>query len=115
VVSAAKVVIGAVTAVICGRARRDRAPGGHVEVRWASPDHRSASLEVADDGPGVPEADRATIFKPYVTMRPKGVGLGLAIVAQIAAAHRWEVTCLPNQPHGAMFRFSHLIVASSPA
>ena len=91
------------------------APGGRIEVRLTPVGSGEAVLEIADDGPGVPEADRATIFKPYVTMRPKGVGLGLAIVAQIAAAHRWEVTCLPNQPHGAMFRFSHLIVASSPA
>jgi two-component system sensor histidine kinase HydH len=89
------------------------APGGHIEVRWASPDHRSASLEVADDGPGVPPTERRNIFKPYVTMRPQGVGLGLAIVHQIVAAHRWEITCTDHPPRGALFRLTHLQVAPS--
>jgi signal transduction histidine kinase len=60
----------------------------------------------------VPPAERENIFKPYVTMRPKGVGLGLAIVRQIAAAHRWEVVCLANEPRGALFRFSQLRIAA---
>jgi signal transduction histidine kinase len=41
-------------------------------------------------------------------MRPKGVGLGLAIVHQIVAAHRWEIVCVANQPRGALFRISHV-------
>jgi signal transduction histidine kinase len=88
------------------------APGGRIEVRLAAVSPTEANLEIADDGPGVPAEHRATIFKPYVTMRPKGVGLGLAIVAQIAAAHRWDVACLPNEPRGAVFRFSHLKLAA---
>ena len=89
--------------------------GGRIEVRWQSEDGRQATLEVADDGPGVPAAERQTIFKPYVTRREKGVGLGLAIVHQIIAAHRWEIICTDNQPRGALFRISHIRVASSPA
>jgi signal transduction histidine kinase len=89
--------------------------GGHIEVRLIQENPRDAVLEIADDGPGVPANDRATIFKPYVTMRPKGVGLGLAIVQQIAAAHHWEVTCEANSPVGACFRFRHLKVATAPA
>jgi signal transduction histidine kinase len=89
-------------------------PGGHITVRLSPAAPGEAVLEIEDDGPGVPAGDCASIFKPYVTMRPKGVGLGLAIVAQIAAAHRWEVACLANEPHGARFRFSHLAVVSSP-
>jgi len=50
-----------------------------------------------------------------VTMRPKGVGLGLAIVHQIASAHHWEVTCDANVPHGALFRFSRLILTGPAA
>jgi len=91
------------------------APGGRIEVRLTPVGAREARLEISDDGPGVPEADRASIFKPYVTKRPKGVGLGLAIVAQIAAAHRWEVVCAANEPHGAVFRFSHLKIAAPVA
>lgn len=87
-------------------------PGGRVEVRWVAMGADEAALEVCDDGPGVPEAERASIFKPYVTMRPKGVGLGLAIVQQIVSAHRWEVACLAQEPRGAVFRISHLKTVS---
>jgi signal transduction histidine kinase len=89
--------------------------GGHIEVRLTAASSREAMLEIADDGPGVPASDRASIFKPYVTMRPDGVGLGLAIVAQIAAVHHWEVACDANEPRGAVFRFRHLKVAASTA
>jgi signal transduction histidine kinase len=89
--------------------------GGQVKVEVTSTGPREAMLEISDDGPGVPDAERENIFKPYVTMRAKGVGLGLAIVRLIASAHRWEVACLPNEPHGARFRFSRLRVAASHA
>jgi two-component system, NtrC family, sensor histidine kinase HydH len=90
------------------------APGGEIVVRW-SVTAREATLEIADDGPGVPAADRAAIFKPYVTMRPKGVGLGLAIVQQIVSAHGWVIVCDENQPRGAVFRISHLKLAATPS
>lgn len=89
------------------------APGGRIEVRLEANGPREAVLEVRDDGPGVAPENRAEIFKPYVTMRAKGVGLGLAIVSQIAAAHHWDVACDANEPRGAVFRFSHLKVAGS--
>lgn len=89
--------------------------GGHVDVRLAANGTREATLDISDDGPGVPADQRAAIFRPYVTMRPSGVGLGLAIVAQIAAAHHWEVACLPNEPRGAIFRFTHLKIATPPS
>jgi signal transduction histidine kinase len=91
------------------------APGGRICVRLTLVNSGEAMLEVSDDGPGVPAADRALIFKPNVTMRPKGVGLGLAIVAQIAAVHHWEVTCIGREPQGAVFRFNHLKLAAPTA
>jgi signal transduction histidine kinase len=86
--------------------------GGKIHVKVTPASSRGATLEICDDGPGVPAADRASIFKPYVTMRPKGVGLGLAIVAQIAAVHHWEVSCEANEPRGACFRFRGLKLTS---
>lgn len=91
------------------------APGGQIVIRLNQTGPRDATLEIADDGPGVPAAERANIFKPYVTMRPKGVGLGLAIVHQIASAHHWDVVCDENQPHGALFRFTRLKIAAPTA
>lgn len=91
------------------------APGGQIAIRLAPGEGREAVLEISDDGPGVPAAERRAIFKPYMTMRPEGVGLGLAIVQQIASAHHWEVTCEANEPRGALFRFRHLKVAAPSA
>ncbi|PAW65616.1 MAG: hypothetical protein B9S34_10380 [Opitutia bacterium Tous-C1TDCM] len=91
------------------------APGGRIEVRTLAAAGDEAVLEIADDGPGVPATERANIFKPYVTMREKGVGLGLAIVHQIVAAHRWDIVCTANSPRGALFRLSHLKLAARPA
>jgi signal transduction histidine kinase len=72
----------------------------------------TATLEVADNGPGVPAENRMQIFKPYVTMTQSGTGLGLAVVQQIVSAHNWEIQCLPNQPKGAVFRLSAIKVAA---
>ncbi|MBW9102317.1 sensor histidine kinase [Paraburkholderia phenoliruptrix] len=44
-------------------------------------------LEVIDNGSGVSPADRERIFEPFVTGRPDGSGLGLAVVREIASAH----------------------------
>ena len=41
-----------------------------------------------------------------LTMDP--TGLGLAVVSQNVLAHGWEISCLGNEPHGAIFRISHL-------
>jgi two-component system, NtrC family, nitrogen regulation sensor histidine kinase GlnL len=42
-----------------------------------------ASLQVEDNGPGVPEQLRASIFYPLVTGRPNGTGLGLAVAQEL--------------------------------
>ncbi|NWM24758.1 sensor histidine kinase, partial [Escherichia coli] len=48
-----------------------------------------ASIEVEDDGPGIPEADRARIFEPFFTSRRSagGTGLGLPIARSLLASH----------------------------
>lgn len=71
-----------------------------------------AVVEVRDDGPGVPPENRQEIFKPYFTTHQKGTGLGLAVVQQIVLAHGWEITCLANEPRGAVFRITHLKIAA---
>ena len=56
---------------------------------------------MADDGPGVPEADRERIFDPFFTTKEpgEGTGLGLAIVAAVARTHRATVT-IAERPGG---------------
>jgi len=56
-------------------------------------------LEVADNGRGLPKADRHRLTEPYVTTRARGTGLGLAIVKKIMEDHGGEIT-LDDRPGG---------------
>lgn len=48
---------------------------------------KMVAVEVQDNGPGVAKADRQHLFESFFTTKPKGVGLGLSICKNIAAAH----------------------------
>jgi len=87
-------------------------PSGKIEVCAERVSASEATLEVRDNGPGVPPENRSEIFKPYFTTQEKGTGLGLAVVQQIVLAHGWEIECLANQPKGAIFRIRHLKLAT---
>jgi signal transduction histidine kinase len=62
------------------------------------PGDGSVQVDVADDGPGVPAADRARVFDRFVRLDPDrsrsagGTGLGLAIVREIVLAHGGTVS-----------------------
>jgi signal transduction histidine kinase len=86
--------------------------GGEIRVVVQRQNASEASLDVRDNGPGVPSDRRTEIFKPYFTMQKTGTGLGLAVVQQIVLAHGWEIECLANEPKGAIFRTSHLKIKS---
>ena len=81
---------------------------GEIQIVTQRTAATEASLEIRDNGPGVPPERRTEIFKPYFTTQQKGTGLGLAIVQQIVLAHGWEIECLSNEPKGAIFRITHL-------
>ena len=66
------------------------APGGRVELR-ARLEPAALVVAVADDGPGVPEADRTRVFEPFYTTKASGTGLGLAMAERIARAHGGEL------------------------
>ncbi len=89
--------------------------GGEIQVSGARRNSTGAILEIRDNGPGVPLDHRTDVFKPYFTTNQKGTGLGLAVVHQIVLAHGWEIECLANEPRGAIFRISHLRLASAAA
>jgi len=60
-------------------------------------------LVVADDGPGIPPAEREKLFLPYYSTKRRGSGLGLAIVRRIIAEHGGSIEAGDNQPHGTRF------------
>ncbi|SAL29492.1 integral membrane sensor signal transduction histidine kinase [Caballeronia terrestris] len=79
--------------------------GGHVTLS-ATRSAAGLTIEVADDGPGVPPSERERIFEPFVTGHATGSGLGLAVVREIATAHGGRAYCAAsgdaNEP-GACF------------
>jgi signal transduction histidine kinase len=62
-------------------------PGGRVDIRVGTAADRRGFVEVLDSGPGPPAAVVAKLFEPFVTGKPEGVGLGLAVARQVAEAH----------------------------
>jgi two-component system nitrogen regulation sensor histidine kinase NtrY len=75
-----------------------------IEVRTALENQSGVvTLEVCDNGPGVPPALRPRIFEPYFSTRKGGTGLGLAIVSAIVADHHGFVRVRDNPPRGSRF------------
>jgi two-component system OmpR family sensor kinase len=83
--------------------------GSCVELKLRE-DEGDAVLEVADDGPGIPESMRTQVFDRFVrgtgtadTARGTGTGLGLAIVSAVAESHGGSVKAKKSQTGGALF------------
>jgi nitrogen-specific signal transduction histidine kinase len=51
----------------------------------------AARMRVVDSGPGPPAELVDKLFEPFVTSKPEGVGLGLAVARQIVEAHRGTI------------------------
>ncbi|MCA1649464.1 MAG: HAMP domain-containing protein, partial [Acidobacteria bacterium] len=62
-----------------------------------------ARITVADNGPGIPLADRDKLFMPYYSTKRRGSGLGLAIVRRIIAEHGGSIEATDNVPNGTVF------------
>jgi signal transduction histidine kinase len=65
------------------------------------------TLEVEDNGPGVPENIRSSLFQPFVSEgKQKGSGLGLTLAHCIAAEHGGEVILVATRPGETIFRMT---------
>ena len=60
-------------------------------------------IVVADNGPGIPAAERDKLFLPYYSTKQRGSGLGLAIVRRIVAEHGGSIDVSENVPRGTRF------------
>ena len=59
---------------------------------------RRLRIVVADNGPGLGNADTTKLFEPFYTTKPTGTGLGLSIVARIIEAHRGTIEAVHDAP-----------------
>jgi two-component system, NtrC family, nitrogen regulation sensor histidine kinase GlnL len=62
------------------------------------------TVDIMDNGPGVPTDIRSRLFEPFVSRKASGKGLGLSIVSKIIADHKGSIEYLPVEPYGSCFR-----------
>ncbi|AHI06726.1 nitrogen regulation protein NtrY [Bdellovibrio bacteriovorus W] len=61
---------------------------------------KTMRLTIADNGEGIPAAERGRIFEPYYSTKEGGTGLGLAIVKRIIEDHNGFIRATANEPQG---------------
>jgi two-component system sensor histidine kinase HydH len=77
--------------------------GGQLTVASATNNDGSVSIDIKDNGSGIPADDLGKIFDPYFTTKPKGTGLGLAIVHKIVEAHQGQIKARSIIGQGTIF------------
>ena len=78
---------------------------GRIRLRARSDNGTAVVFDVEDDGPGIPEPIRATLFDPFVTHgKAKGTGLGLAITKRVVEQHGGTITFESEVGKGTTFR-----------
>ena len=77
---------------------------GRIDIETQhDPANSLVRIVIADDGPGIPPAEREKLFLPYYSTKRRGSGLGLAIVRRIVAEHGGSIDVADNAPHGTRF------------
>jgi len=79
------------------------AAGGTVTVKTRQVDS-SVELSVIDRGAGIDATNLESIFNPFFTTKPDGVGLGLAIVSKIVDEHGGKIVAESQPGRGSIFR-----------
>ena len=86
-----------------------------IEATPDPPDYAGyVTVEVTDDGPGVPTEVTDRMFSPFFTTKPRGTGLGLAIVRKIVNGHDGRIDVKPRTGGGTRFGV-RLPVSRDPA
>ena len=74
-----------------------------ITLRTAAGPEETVEISVTDTGPGVDQKIVDRLFSPFVTTKPAGAGLGLAISRSIVEAHKGTLRYRPQSAGGACF------------
>ncbi|TDJ71806.1 MAG: PAS domain S-box protein [Planctomycetota bacterium] len=80
--------------------------GGHIRLEAGSCDGGGLMIRIEDDGPGIPEGIRGTLFRPFLTTKAKGTGIGLALCKKIVEEHGGSIEAGASDSGGASFRIT---------
>jgi len=83
----------------------DNAPRERMLTVGVNEEGNTVRISVADRGPGVAAGLIDAVFEPFVTSKPQGLGLGLAICRSIISAHGGRIWAANNPGRGATFSF----------
>jgi two-component system sensor kinase FixL len=72
-------------------------------VRTTAVSGAAVQMSVTDQGTGIPPGELEHVFDPFVTSKPQGMGLGLAVCRSIVSAHHGRLWALNNPQGGATF------------
>lgn len=72
-------------------------------VRTNAIDQSNVLTEVQDSGTGIAAEQLASIFDPFITSRPEGLGMGLSICRSIIERHGGTISAANNPDRGATF------------
>jgi signal transduction histidine kinase len=78
-------------------------PGGVVTVKTRLLNDKEVEVAVIDRGAGIDAKDLESIFNPFFTTKPEGVGLGLAICSKIVDEHGGHITVESSAGEGSVF------------
>ena len=82
-------------------------------VTTSTAENGAIDVAVSDTGPGLPDEVAKQLFKPFVTTKPDGMGVGLSICRSIIDEHGGRLWTTPNPGGGTIFCFTLPVISDT--